>query len=231
MKSNRFFSSRNIAFLAILLALVVVLQVFGSYLRVGATSLSFVLVPIVLGAVLIGPLAGIVLGFAFGLIVLIYGITGADAFTFILFTDHPVLTSVLCLGKGMAAGLVPGLLFAALKKKHRYAGVLTASLSAPVVNTGLFIVGALFMSDTLTQNFVTDGMSVLYFLIIGCAGVNFLIELAINLVASPAIFRVSELVKRSRAGTGSGTRPSAEQSAACPPRAEARPADLSGKQK
>ena len=197
MKSNRFFQSRNIAFLAILLALVIVLQIFGGYFRIGMTSLSFVLVPIVLGAVMIGPLAGAFLGFAFGLIVLIYGITGADGFTFILFTDHPVLTSLLCLVKGTAAGLVSGWIFRAFRNRNRYVGVVLASAAAPIVNTGLFILGALFMSDTLQQNFVADGTTVLYFLIIGCAGINFLVELGINLVASPAIFRVSEIVKRS----------------------------------
>lgn len=228
MKSKSFFTARNVAFLSILLALVIVLQVFGGYIRIGATPLSFVLVPIVLGAVMIGPLAGLFLGFAFGLIVLLYGVTGADGFTFILFSDHPILTSVLCLGKGMAAGLVPGLLFRALRGKNRYVGVLLASLSAPVVNTGLFIVGALFMSGTLEANFVAEGTTVLYFLIIGCAGVNFLVELGINLVASPAIYRVSELVKRtfSRSGRPSpASKPVSESLDSNPPEKE--PHDIS----
>ena len=77
MKRKSFFTARNVAFLSILLALVIVLQVFGSYIRIGATPLSFVLVPIVLGAVMIGPLAGLFLGFAFGLIVLPSPRTGA----------------------------------------------------------------------------------------------------------------------------------------------------------
>ena len=63
------------------------------------------------------------------------------------------------------------------------------------VNTGLFILGALcFLQDTLKANFVS-GTSVIYFLIIGCAGINFLIELAINLIAAPSIYRVIGIVK------------------------------------
>ncbi len=197
MTKKRFFTSRNIAFLAVLLALVIVLQLWGSAIKIGTTSLSLVLIPIVLGAVMIGPLAGAFLGFAFGLVVLIVGITGVDNFTFILFTDHPVLTSALCLVKGTAAGLVAGLLFRLIQGKNRYAAVITAALSAPIVNTGLFILGALLMSGTLSANFVSEGSSVIYFLVIGCGGVNFLIEFAVNLVASPAIYTVAEVVKRS----------------------------------
>lgn len=54
MERKKFFTSRNIAFLAVLTALVVVLQLWGSYIRIGGTNLSFVLVPIVLGAVMVG---------------------------------------------------------------------------------------------------------------------------------------------------------------------------------
>ena len=200
MKSKSFFTARNVAFLSVLLALVVVLQVFGGYIKIGATSLSFVLVPIVLGSVMIGPLAGLFLGFVFGLIVFLYGATGADPFTFILFSEHPFLTALICFGKGMAAGVVPGLLYGVLKKKNRYLGVVVASLSAPIVNTALFILGALCMSGTLQTNFVEEGSTVIYFLIVGCAGINFLVEFGINLVASPAVYRVTELVKKYRLG-------------------------------
>ena len=52
------------------------------------------------------------------------------------------------------------------------------------------------MSDTLTANFVQSGSSVMYFLIIGCAGVNFLVELAINLLFAPTIYRIIKVVKK-----------------------------------
>ena len=70
MKSKRFFTSRNIAFLAVLVALIIVLQLWGGNIRIGGTSLSFVLVPIVIGAVMLGPVAGAFLGLLLGLITL-----------------------------------------------------------------------------------------------------------------------------------------------------------------
>lgn len=196
LKAKQVFSAKNLAYLAVLLALVVLLQCLGGFFKIGSTSLSFVLVPIVLGAVLIGWWAGAFLGFAFGFIVLMYGVAGTDYFTNILFVNHPVLTALTCLIKGIAAGLVPGLIYPLIAKKNKLAGVIVASVLAPILNTGLFILGALLMSGTITKNFVADGTTLVYFLFIGCAGINFIVEFAINLVLSPALHRVVLVVEK-----------------------------------
>ena len=98
--------------------------------------------------------------------------------------------------KGRRQGPLPGLLFKLVRRKNEYAAVFAAALSAPVVNTGLFILGALLMSDTIGANFVADGTTVLYFLVIGCAGLNFVVEFIVNAVASPAIYTVERLIER-----------------------------------
>lgn len=189
------FSAKNMAYFAVLLALVIVLQTCGGFFKIGATSLSFVLVPIVLGGVLLGPLYGAALGFAFGFITLMYGVSGADPFTAVLVSAHPFLTTLTCLVKGTAAGLASGYVYRLIAKKSPLAGVVVASAVAPVVNTGLFILGALTMSGTLTENFVGES-SLVYFLFIGCAGINFIVEFFINLVLAPAIYRVVTAVEK-----------------------------------
>lgn len=188
--------ARTITWLAVLLALVIVLQIWGSAIRIGPVSISLVLVPIVLGGMILGPFYGAVLGFVFGLITLIAGITGADGFTFILLADHPALTGAVCLVKGTAAGFVSGIVYLALKNRNKYAATFVSAALAPVVNTGLFILGALLMSDTIGGNFVAEGSTVIYFLVIGCAGVNFLVEFGLNIVLAPGIFRVAEVVEK-----------------------------------
>ena len=65
--------------LALLAALVVVLQTVASGIRIGPVPISLTLVPIVVGAILFGPGAGAGLGAVFGVVCLIAGITGADA--------------------------------------------------------------------------------------------------------------------------------------------------------
>lgn len=200
MKKQKFFSAKNVAMLGVLLALVVILQsvalVTGLFL---ATSLSFVLIPIVLGAVLIGPLAGGILGAAFGLMVLIFGISGADAFTAMLLNQNAWMTVLTCLVKGIAAGVVPGFLYRLIAPKNRYVAVFVASAAAPVMNTGFFILGALCMWQIFEELAIGQGTSVLYYIVVLCSAVNFAIEFASTVIAAPSLYRVTEVVKKRRA--------------------------------
>lgn len=189
-KVSRLFSAKYVTTLAVLLALVVLFQVFGSYIKIGTTSFSFVLVPIVLGGVLLGVIAGAILGFAFSLVVMIMGLVGADPFTGVLLNDALFGTLSAIYLKGILAGVIPALLYKVIANKNTLVAVIVASLTAPIVNTGIFIVCMLIIGDVVTANFIDGGMSLIYFLVIVCAGINFLVEFAINLVLSPAIHRI-----------------------------------------
>ena len=199
MRKNR----REILFLtelSVLTAIVLILQLGGIALPLPflATPVSLVLLPIVLGALHQGPLSGGWLGVVFAAVTVIGGATGRDVFTSILLTDHPLLTILLCFAKSVLAGVVAGLLYRWLKNKNEYLALYAASISAPVVNTGIFVLGALFMSDTLNANFVPDGQSVIYFLVIGCAGWNFIFELLINVIFAPALKRVLDVISKNK---------------------------------
>ncbi len=191
---NKRITAKGITRFAILLAFVILFQVFGSYIKIGTTTFNFVLIPVVLGALILGYWQGAVLGIASGVIIYIMGLVGQDPFTMILIQDHPVLTALTCLVKGGMAGLVPGIIYKFLSKKNKILSLFLASASAPIMNTGFFILGALLMSDTLSANFVADGMSVMYFLIIVCAGINFLVEFGLNIALTPAIHKVIDVV-------------------------------------
>ncbi len=180
--------------MAILIALIIVMQSFGATIKVGPTSFSLVLIPIALGGMLVGKGGGALLGLVFGIMTLMAGITGQDAFTQILFQDHPILTSLICLGKGTAAGFGAGLIYELVSKKNAIVAGFLAAASAPILNTGLFILGALLVSDTLSANFVAEGSTVIYFLVIGCAGINFIVEFLVNLVVSPGLNMVVNVV-------------------------------------
>ena len=173
--------------MAILIALIIVMQSFGATIKVGPTSFSLVLIPIALGGMLVGKGGGALLGLIFGVMTLMAGVTGQDFFTQVLFQDHPLLTALICLGKGTAAGFGAGLVYELVSKKNKIVGGFLAAASAPILNTGLFILGALLVSDTLSSNFVAEGSTVIYFLVIGCAGLNFIVEFLVNLVVSPAL--------------------------------------------
>lgn len=98
----------------------VVLQSLAVGIKFGPFSVTFVLIPIVVGAALYGWIAGAWLGFIFGAIVLF---TDAGAF---LAVSVPG-TIVTCLLKGIMAGLVAGLIYSVLKKVNEYVAVLCCS--------------------------------------------------------------------------------------------------------
>ena len=134
---------KRTAELAILTAIVLAFQFLGAFIHIGPTSISLVLIPIVIGAVLTGPKGGAFLGFIFGAMTYIAGVSGTDYFTTVLFQAQPIATAVICLGKGICAGLCAGLIYRALAKKNAFAASVAAAAVAPIVNTGLFILGGL----------------------------------------------------------------------------------------
>ncbi len=189
------FNVRKLVYLAVLTAVVILFQLLGSFVKIGATSVSLVLIPIVLGGILIGVRGGAFLGLVFGAITLWSGISGTDAFTNVLFISAPVETAVICLGKAVLAGAGAGAVYKLFKNKNTLLASILASMSAPIINTGLFILGGLFLvNETLAT--MTDGKTLTYFLIVVCAGVNFIAEFIVNTVVSPAINTLVKAVSK-----------------------------------
>lgn len=187
MRANE--KTRRLTGLALLTAIIIVLQVVASFVKFGPFSITLALAPIIIGAALYGASAGAWLGGVFGVVVLIACIAGWDMGGNILFTANPFLTCILCIVKGALAGLVAGVAFRAIEGRSPMAASITAGVLCPVVNTGIFCIGlTLFFHDTLVA--WAGGTDLVYYIIFGLTGVNFLLELAINLVLSTVIVRV-----------------------------------------
>ena len=196
---KKFFSAANMAKLGVLLALVIALQAFGGSINIGIVSLNFTLIPIVLGAILLGPAAGALLGFACGVVVLVQVIMGLSPFYVIIWANSPFVTVLTCIVKTMAAGAAAGALFRLIEKKNRYVAVFAASAAVPVVNTAPFIVGCLCMQDSIAMYQATaeaGGMNVFLFILVGLVTFNFFIELAVNLIVAPALNTVIGAVEK-----------------------------------
>ena len=191
MRANE--KTRRLTGLALMTAIIVVLQVVASFVKFGPFSITLALAPIIIGAALYGAGAGAWLGAV--LVVLIACIAGWDYGGNVLFTANPLLTAALCIVKGAAAGFVSGLVFRGLSRRSPMGAAITAGIVCPVVNTGIFIVGlTLFFYDILVA--WAGGTDLIYYIIFIMTGVNFLLELAINLVLSTVIVRVVGARKR-----------------------------------
>ncbi len=190
-----YFSARRVTTLAILLALVIALQAFGGSINIGAVQLNFTLIPIVLGAMVLGRFEGAFLGFACGVVVLIQVIMGLVPFYTLIWTETPVVAALTCIVKTTAAGYLAGLFYKLFYKKNKYAAVFIASATVPIINTGLFIVGCICMWDAIAT--ISGGANMLGFILVSLVTFNFFIELAINLLVAPALFRVLKVVDKS----------------------------------
>ena len=179
--------------IALLSALVVVLQLFFSQIRIGAVTLNFVLVPIVIAAVFIGPAAGFFIGALAGITTFVQVFTSGDAFYVFLMTTNPAATAFLCILKTAIAGLLAGYAYRliGMVSKYRSLNVILSSVVCPVVNTGLFVLGMFFIfGNALTADAVFGQMitgSVMTFILVILVGFNFFIELLLNVILCPIL--------------------------------------------
>ncbi len=179
---------------AILTAVVVVLQLLGSFIHLGPFSISLVLVPIVIGAALYGVLVGGWLGLVFGATVLLSG----DAAAFLAIDVFGTIATVLL--KGMLAGIFAGLVYSLLKGKNQYVAVIVAAIVCPIVNTGIFLLGCkVFFMDTINAWAAANGFeNAGTYMIVGLVGLNFIFEMLVNIILSPVILRLLAIAKKEK---------------------------------
>lgn len=181
--------TQKLTAMSILLALVIILQLFATFIPMKPFAITLTLIPIVVGGALYGKKSGAFLGFAFTFVVLITYIMGASAGGHMLWESAPFLTAVITLLRGTAAGFVSAGVYSLLKSKSTYFAGILAAIVCPIVNTGIFCLSMIFVfRDTL--NAWSAGADAIYYLIFSMVGINFLIELSINVLLSPAIVRI-----------------------------------------
>ena len=178
--------------MGLLTAIVAVLQIFASGICLKPTTcITLVLAPIIVGAALYGWKAGAWLGAVFSAIVLI---SGQAAFFMAMSIPGTIVTVML---KGTLAGIAGGAVYRLIEKKNRVAAVVTAGIVTPLVNTGIYILGCLtFFMDYLQAGMAADGRGLFGYIIFVMVGMNFVIELAINLVLSSAIVLILNLAQK-----------------------------------
>jgi uncharacterized membrane protein len=181
--------TQRIVLMALFTALTAVLSYFGGFIKIGGlASISLTLIPVVLGSALCGAKAGAWLGAVSGVV---FFLTADAAFWFGLSVPGTVITVMV---KGIVAGLAAGVVYKILEKFNRYVAVLVSAIVCPIVNTSIFLIGCLiFFMDTVRGGATGEGMGVFGYLIVFFVGLNFVFELIVNIILSPAILRIINL--------------------------------------
>lgn len=130
---------------AILSAVIIMMAFvpFLGYIHLGPLSATTLVIPVAIGAAVIGPGAGAFLGFIFGATSYVQCF-GLDAFGTTLNEINPFFTLLMCFVPRILMGLLTGLIYKAVSKASPLAGAITCSIAAPALNTVMFV-GALML--------------------------------------------------------------------------------------
>ena len=176
-------SVQTLTQLAILVAIEVVMKLIGlGSVPVGPLYMSFLTVPIAIGAIVIGPMASMLLGGIFGFVSFMDAIKGASIMTSTLLGVSAVHTFILCFG----------IVYRAMTKacKNGTANCFVASLSAPLLNTLFFmgyIVLVFYHTDYVQSLALAKGASNPLMFVVLLTGVQGLVEAVVCSVAGTAI--------------------------------------------
>ena len=130
--------------LAVLLAILLMLEITGlGMFKTFGLELTILQIPVILGAIILGPSAGAILGGAFGLLSF-WECFGKSQFGATLLGINPFLTFLVCVPTRILMGWLCGLIFRAMDRKLAgtkgdFASYVVASLSGALLNTLFFM--------------------------------------------------------------------------------------------
>lgn len=198
MKKRNFFSAKNVAYFAVLLALVVVLQLFASAIPMFGVTINLSLIPIVLAGIFFGMWGGGFMGLVSGLITfIVMAVMGREPSTAFLFQANPAVLTLICIGKTTVAGFVSGLIYRLIAKKNALAAAYVASALVAILNTGIYMLGMVLMKDDVASFLGTEATAqVVFVTVFGLIWLNFVLEIAVNVLFAPAVHRVVLVVEK-----------------------------------
>ncbi len=191
MNNNTSPRTVKMVLLAILVAIMLILAFTPlGYLKVGIIEISFMMIPVAVGAIILGPLAGAILGGVFGATSFIQALS-ISPFGVMLMSINPFYTFLLTMIPRILMGWLAGLIFQGLykngsTKKISYA---ISSLSAALLNTIFFmsLLIILFGNTDYIKGFQGD-MSILPF-VVAFVGINGLVEAIVTMILGGTISR------------------------------------------
>lgn len=190
--------------LALLTAIVLILAFTPlGYLKTPwGVEITFIVIPVAVGSIILGPTAGAFLGLVFGMTSFVQCF-GASALGVMMLEISPVGTFVCCVVTRVLVGILPGLLYKLFKRirKTRVIGISICCFLTPLTNTILYIISNyLIFSNTWLNIAVTSygytgegGFSLLAFMM-GMVAVNGVVEAITCMIIGTAICKALQKV-------------------------------------
>jgi uncharacterized membrane protein len=167
------------------------------YIKTPGLEITLLVVPVTVGAIILGPASGAFLGGVFGITSFIQCF-GISPFGAVLLGINPIETFLLCMIPRILMGWFTGLVFQGLKKIDRTRSIsyAVASLVGPLLNTILFMgVLVLFFYNSEYIQTIASGLKThnVFAFIIAFVGVNGLIEAAVCFILGTAVSKALDV--------------------------------------
>ena len=180
--------------MAVLIAIVLIMGLTPlGYLKTAGLEISILTIPVVIGAMVIGPKAGAVLGLFFGL-TSFYQCFGMSAFGAVLLGINPFLTFIVCVPTRTLMGWLAGVMFRGFIKMDRTRTIsyFVTGLLAAFLNT-LFFMGTLLLcfGNTGYIREMRGDMNPIVFMGV-LAGINGLLEMPAACIGGGIISKALE---------------------------------------
>lgn len=201
MSANKRLSKKKILTLTenAMLAAIVVLMAFTpiGYLQLGLVKMTFIMIPVAVGAITLGEKSGAFLGLVFGITSFVQCF-GLDIFGTTLMSINPIYTFIMCLIPRVLMGYLCGLVYKALARFKKGVAVVVASLSAPIFNTVFFMtLLMLFFGNSDYIMSMRAGTENLWAFLVAFVGLNGIMEVVSTvLIAPPVALAVEKATKK-----------------------------------
>lgn len=197
MERNVSTRTQKMVQLAILVAIMLIFAYTPlGYLKSGPIEITFMVLPVAIGAIILGPSAGAILGGIFGVTSFIQCF-GASSFGVLLLSLNPIGAFITCMVPRILCGWLSGLLFRAMQKtgKMNTAPYFAASLATALLNTFFFIsciIIFFWSNDTFLSTMAASQLPTnsIWLFFIAFVGVNGAVEAAVNFIAAGTITKV-----------------------------------------
>lgn len=216
--------TQHLTFLAVLSAIIILMAFTPlGYLRTAGLEITFIILPVAIGAVILKPVDSAILGGIFGITSFIQCF-GMSPFGAALLSINWFLTFIVCFVPRVLTGWLGGLIFSALSKIGKTKTVsgktnqeslneasdnksnnpniisyIVTCLAVPLMNT-LFFMSALvlcfFNTDFIQGVMATLGATNVFGFVVAFVGINGLIEAIVCFIAGTAISKALAVVMK-----------------------------------
>lgn len=198
MKTTTNFRTMKMVQLALFIAIIVLMAFTPiGYIKTFGLEITLIVIPVTVGAIILGPTSGAILGGVFGITSFIQCF-GMSAFGAALLGINPLGTLIVCLVPRVLMGWLTGLIFRALRKidKNKVFSYAVASLAGPLLNTVLFMTTLMlfFYNTDYIQGIAQSlGTHSVIALVVAMVSTNGLIEAGVNFIVGTAVAKALDV--------------------------------------